>query len=166
MARSRSTASSPPRSSRRTAAPLGPGLHPGFVERIAAAPSDDAQPATYHVRLGDGRRVRAELAPGVVPALVDACAREGRTVVLMDGPRGITIAGALQTAPSPIPDARGTLSLEARHLRLRGAETLELEVPGASLRIEPGGALRLEGDRLVIDMAALVRIFSGRVEIP
>ncbi|MEO7331595.1 MAG: hypothetical protein ABI193_23675, partial [Minicystis sp.] len=98
--------------------------------------------------------------------LVDECAREGRTVVLMDGPQSILIAGALQTAPSPVPDARGTLALEARHLRLRGTETLEIEVPGASLRMEPGGALRLEGDRLVIDMAALVRIFSGRVEIP
>ena len=166
MARSRTTASTTPRAARPGAALLGPGLHPALVERIAPAPIDEARPAWYQVRLVDGRTLRAALAPGVTPALIDTCAREGRNVVLMEGPAGVLIAGALQTAPTPAPDARGTLALEARHLRLRGTETLEIEVPGASLRMEPGGALRLEGDRLVIDMAALVRIFSGRVEIP
>jgi hypothetical protein len=110
--------------------------------------------------------VTATLDRGVAAALVEECLREGRNVVMMDGPKGVVIAGALQVATSPAADAHGTLALEARHLRLRATETLELEVPGSSLRFEPGGAVRIEGDRLVIDMAALVRIFSSRVEIP
>jgi hypothetical protein len=166
MARSRAASSSSAKAAREASVALGPGLHPGRVERIATAPGEGAPRSVYQVRLATGRRVTAALDAGVAAALVEECLRDGRNVVLMDGPEGALIAGALQTAPFPAADARGTLALEARHLRLRATETLELEVPGSSLRIEPGGAVRLEGDRLVIDMAALVRIFSGRVEIP
>lgn len=141
---------------------LGPGLHPGRVEMAAAGA---ARPA-YQVRLGSGRLLAAGLGAGVQPSFIEECMREGRAVVLMDSPHGAVIAGALQTASAPAPDARGTLELSARHLRLRATETVEIEVPGSSLRIEPGGAVRIEGDRLVIDMAALVRIFSAKVEVP
>lgn len=139
---------------------LGAGLHPGHVERILSVPP------VYQVRLGDGRQIVATLAPGVEPSFVEECLREGRAVVLMDGASGAVIAGALQTATMPRADARGTLALEARHIRLRATETLELEVPGSNLRMEPGGAVRIDGDKLVIDMAALMRVFAGRVELP
>lgn len=162
MARSRAVPQSVARPARSRAVTLGPGLHPGRVEMAAAGAASPA----YQVRSSSGRRVMATLAAGVSPSFIEECMREGRTVVLMDTPRGVAIAGALQTASAPTPDARGTLELSARHLRLRAAETLELEVPGSSLRIEPGGAVRLEGDRLVIDMAALVRIFTAKVELP
>lgn len=140
---------------------LGPGLHPASVEMIVAG-----ERPTFAVRLPDDRRLVIPPAAGVDPSFIEACLREGRTVVLMDTPAGPVIAGALQTAAAPAADARGTLAVEARHLRLRAAETIEIEVPGARLRLDPGGAARLEGDRLVIDMAALVRIFSARVEVP
>jgi hypothetical protein len=166
MARSRAAHATNAKAAREADLAIGPGLHAGLVVRLVTASEDSETRTIYQVRLLTGRQVKATLGPGVVAALVDECSREGRNVVLMDGPHGPLIAGALQTAPYPVPDARGTLALEARHLRLRATETLELEVPGSSLRIEPGGAVRLEGDRLVIDMAALVRIFSGRVEIP
>lgn len=139
---------------------LGAGLHPGHVESVVAAP-----PA-YLVRLGDGRRIVARVGAGVESSFVEECSREGRAVVLMDSPSGPVIAGALQTASTPRADARGTLALEARHIRLRAGETLELEVPGSNLRMEPGGAVRIDGDKLVIDMAALMRVFAGRVELP
>ncbi|WP_437325253.1 hypothetical protein [Sorangium sp. So ce381] len=167
MARSRTVQQSTARPARGEAKPLGPGLHPGVVEMIAARGEEEsgARPA-FQVRSSDGRRLLATLAAGVSPAFIEECMREGRTVVLADAPGGVAILGALQTASAPAPDAHGTLALDARHLRLRARETLELEVPGSSLRIEPGGAVRIEGDRLVIDMAALVRIFSARVELP
>ncbi|WP_437741781.1 hypothetical protein WMF39_40270 [Sorangium sp. So ce1504] len=166
MARSRTVQQSTARPARGEAKPLGPGLHPGVVEMIVARGEEsDARPA-FQVRSSDGRRLLATLAAGVSPAFIEECMREGRTVVLADAHGGVAILGALQTASAPAPDAHGTLALDARHLRLRARETLELEVPGSSLRIEPGGAVRIEGDRLVIDMAALVRIFSARVELP
>ncbi|WP_437575915.1 hypothetical protein [Sorangium sp. So ce887] len=164
MARSRTVQQSVARPARGKAEPLGPGLHPGVVE-MATAREGDARPA-FQVRTSDGRRLLATLAAGVSPAFIEECTREGRTVVLADAHGGVAILGALQTASAPAPDAHGTLALDARHIRLRARETLELEVPGSSLRIEPGGAVRIEGDRLVLDMAALVRIFSARVELP
>lgn len=144
---------------RRAAGALGPGMHPGRIELRAAEGS-------YRVRLDAGRVVAAALGAGVSPALAEECLRDGRTVILLDSPRGAVIAGALQVAPSLAPDERGTLAIDARHIRLRAAESLSLEVPGAGLLVEPGGAVRLEGDKLVIDMAAMVRIFSARVDIP
>ncbi|MGK4000793.1 hypothetical protein [Sorangium sp. So ce1024] len=170
MARSRTVQQSAARPARGRAAPLGPGLHPGVVEMAVARGNGEPRP-TYQVRTSGGRRLLAALDPGVSPAFIDECMREGRTVVFADahggvGDASVAILGALQTASAPAPDAHGTLALEGRHVRVRARETLELEVPGSSLRIEPGGAVRLEGDRLVIDMAALVRIFSARVELP
>lgn len=168
-----------PRAPRREAE-LGPGLHLGVVEmavkRPELGPDAAIEPAratglhagapAYRVRLRDGRRLAATLAPGVAPSFIDACMREGRAVVLAGSASGVVIEGALQTAETTAPDARGDLTIEARHLRLRAEQTIAIEVPGAGLRLEPGGAARLEGDRLVIDMAALVRIFSARVEVP
>jgi hypothetical protein len=164
----------------RREAELGPGLHLGVVEMAVKRPEPEPaaaiEPAraadlqagapAYRVRLRDGRRFATMLAPGVAPSFIDACMREGRAVVLAGSASGVVIEGALQTTAAPAPDARGALTLEARHLRIRAEQTIALEVPGASLRLEPGGAVRLEGDRLVIDMAALVRIFSTRVEVP
>jgi hypothetical protein len=162
MARSKASKGAPRSQAERRA--LGPGMHAGRVEAIGALGMDGIR--TYRVRLASGATVHALPGLGVSPALIDECARDGRTVVLVDGPEGIVIAGALQTAPTMAPDAQGTLAIEAKHLRVRAEQSIVLEVPGGSLSMEPGGAMRMEGDKLVIDMAALVRIFSARVEIP
>lgn len=157
MARTRGTTPSSSRRARAVAA-LGPGLHPGILELAASG--------SFRVRVQGDKLVSATLGPGVSPALAEECMREGRTVVLVEGPDGIRIAGALQTAPTIAPDAQGTLALEAKHLRVRAERSIALEVPGGSLTLEKEGLVRMEGDKLVLDMAALVRIFSARVEIP
>ncbi len=120
----------------------------------------------YSVRLTTGERVTAELAPGMCQAFARECVRARRMVVLTDGANGPCIAGALQTEAHPAVDARGTLALEAEHVRLRAQRSLTLEVPGGRIELEPGGVVKLEGDRLVLDAAALVRILSSRVEVP
>ena len=151
------------------AAPLGPGLHPGHIELGPAVSEQDGLKAArpmYRVRLVTGRKIAAVLCAGVSPTFAQECMRDGRTVILMDTAYGIGIAGALQVVSSPTPDERGTLSLEAKHIRVRADQSLSLEVPGANLQIEQNGVLRMEGDRLIIDMAAIVRIFSARVELP
>lgn len=141
---------------------LGPGLHPGRIESVLAGTKKRA----YRVKLAGGASIKASLGAAVVPGFADECLREGRTVVLIDGESGVEIAGALQVSSSIAPDAKGTLAIDAKHVRLRAAETLELEAPGGRIALEPNGAVRFEGDRLVIDMAALVRIFSSKVELP
>jgi len=144
---------------------LGPGMHPGRIEMVMAASADGGE-RVYRVRLASGRHVTARLDGAVAPDFVEECLRGGRTVVLVDGPDGARIAGALQVASAIEKDPRGTLALEAKHVRVRADQSIVLEVPGGSIAFEPGGALRLEGDKLVIDMAALVRIFAARVELP
>lgn len=148
----------------RRAAALGPGMHAGKLEMAVASKSEGVR--SYRVRLASGQSVKARLGGGVSPELADECLREGRTVVLVDGASGIEIAGALQVAPSIAKDAHGNLSLEGKHIRLRADQSFVLEVPGGGLSLEAGGAMRFEGDKLVIDMAALVRVFSARVELP
>ena len=144
-------------------APLGAGLHAGRVQCVLA--SRHVTPR-YRVELATGRVITASLDEAVSPALAEECLRQRRTVVLVDGARGPVIAGALQTSPGVAADAHGTLVLDARQVRVRADRSLVLEVPGASLELGRGGEVRFEGDKLVLDMAALVRILSGKVEIP
>jgi hypothetical protein len=140
------------------AATLGPGLHGAVIELKAGR--------AFQIRTTDGRRVTASLADDVDPALADDCLRTGRMVLAVDTPRGPEIAGAVMTS---LPAARregGVVTIDAKELRLRAERSLSLEVGPVSLSAEDSGAMRLEGDRLVIDMAALVRVFSSKVELP
>ena len=140
------------------ASALGPGLHGATIELRSGS--------AFRIRTTEGRLLNAALADGVDPALADDCLRTGRMIIVSDTPRGPEIAGALM---SSLPVARGedgVVTIDAKELRLRADRTLSLEVGSVSLSAESSGAMRLEGDRLVIDMAALVRIFSSKVELP
>jgi hypothetical protein len=156
MARKRLIPSIAERRARQQA--LGPGLHGAFIELKAER--------AFQLRTTEGRRVMASLAVGVDPALADECLRTGRMVIVSDTPRGPEIAGALATSLSPARREGGGVTVEGKEIRLRAERSLSLEVGPVSLSADDSGALRLEGDRLVIDMAALVRIFSSKVELP
>lgn len=137
---------------------LGPGLHGGVIEL-----STD----THHrVRLLSGERVSATLAPGVQPALASECLRTSRMVLLIDSDRGPMIAGALQTSLAVERDADGVVAVSAREIRLRAEKALLIEAGPVTIRADESGALRMEGDRMVLDMAALVRVLSARMELP
>jgi hypothetical protein len=142
----------------REPAPLGPGLHGAFIELAAEG--------SYRVRTIAGLHLRAELAPGVSPALAMECLRAGRMVIVVDSPRGPAIAGALQTAPAIEKDADGVVAVDAREIRLRAERSILIEAGPVTIRGDESGALRMEGDRLVLDMPALVRVLSARMEIP
>ncbi len=152
--------------SRRRRAEAAPGMSCGVIELAPAPRAVVGASGTYSVRLADGGRVTATLAPSVSPAFARECLRDGRMVIVVAGAEGAVIAGALQTQSHPATDARGTLVLSAEQIRLRAKKSLALEVPMARLELENGGAARIEGDRLVIDAAALVRILSAKVEVP
>jgi hypothetical protein len=139
------------------------GLTLGVIELAPAVKKRvGSSGAKYSVRLLSGERVQATLAPSVDPGFARECVRDGRMVIVAEG----VIAGALQTQSHPATDARGNLALGAEHLRLSAKRSLHLEVPGGRIELEPGGVVKIESDRLVLDAAALVRILSSRVEVP
>lgn len=146
------------KSLRSSAISLGPGLHGGALELVA----DGA--AT--VRLFSGDRVSAVVLPHVDPGLVMACLRKGTPVILVDSPRGPAIAGALQTSLAVERDRDGQIVVDARDIRLRAARSLVIEAGAVTVSADDTGALRMEGDRMILDMAALVRVLSSRVELP
>lgn len=137
---------------------LGPGMHAASIELFAAP--------VARVRLPTGKVVRAKVAPEVEPAFVEECLRLGRTVVLVDGEQGPVIVGALQTSRALGPSADGVLNLEADMLRLRAGSLATIEVGQSALRLESTGLVRMEGNKLVLDVSSLVRFLSARVELP
>jgi hypothetical protein len=146
-------------SERVSAAPLGPGIHAATVKlRLGSS---------YRVRLLQGAQARATLAPGVSPALIDECQQTRRLVMLSDGKQGPVILGALQTAPAPyVNTATGKLELEAEHIALKANTTIELRVGSASVALAKSGVARVEGSRMVLDVNALLRVLSAKVELP
>jgi hypothetical protein len=138
---------------------MGAGLHGGHIELETDG--------TFRVRLCDGRHVSARPDAGVDVELLRECLRERRMVILVDGLGGPRVAGALETArPIATREAGDRVTVHARELRLAADERLRIEAGPVTLTAEEGGKMRLEGDRLVIDMAALVRVLSLKVELP
>jgi hypothetical protein len=142
-------------------AALGPGLHPATVEA-----RKDGVEIAFRVRLLDGRRLSVPVSEHVERELVEECMRLGRPVVLCEGERGPAIMGALQTSRAVALDVDGALDVTAKDIKLRAEGTLSIESGPVTLRVDQRGVLRLEGDRMVIDMGSLVRLLSARVELP
>jgi hypothetical protein len=141
------------------AAALGPGIHAATVELKNGA--------SYRVKLLDGRRAKATLAPGVSPKLLDECLRSRRLVMLADGDGGPAILGALQTAPVPqVEEEAGVYEVKAREIRLKAATSIVLETSRSALVLDTSGLARIAGERLVIDVATLLRVLATTVELP
>ena len=158
MARARSaTALSRARQPKKAEA-LGPGVHAATIELKSAS--------HFHARTSDNRKILAVLGDGVDPGLIEECLRTGRMVLLCDTDRGPTIVGAIQTSRSPVHEANGAITLEAKDIRLRAERSIVLDAGPVSIRADKSGAIRLEGDTMVIDISALVRFLSARVELP
>jgi hypothetical protein len=137
---------------------LAAGLHAAVIELA----TDDL----YRVRTLGGARVEARLAEGVDPALALECLRGGRSVLVTETEDGVRILGALQTQPSLVTEEEGLLRVQAKHIRIAADKTFAIEAGPVRLRVDPTGVLRLEGEKMVIDMGALVRFLSARVELP
>jgi hypothetical protein len=153
---------------RRSSAPverpdLEPGLHPGIVEERTGSTRD-----VVRVRLFDGGIHEAVAAPGVAAALVDECMRDRRTVLLSRGPKGeALIVGALQTAPSVASTDRDERALvHGTSVELTAEHSIALRVGKSTVTIDKHGVVRLAGQRMTLDMAALVRVLSAHVELP
>ena len=143
---------------RRGTEKLGPGMHVAWVERRLGK--------SISLRIADGSRRAAALGRGVDPSVVDAALRAGTALVIVDGARGPEVVGALVTSLPVAPDGDGRISVDAREIRLRASEAITLEVGDARFAADRAGVVRLEGDRMVIDMGALLRVLATRVELP
>jgi hypothetical protein len=141
-----------------SSAALGPGLHGAVIE----LKSDRA----FQVRTAAGARVMAVLDHAVDPALADDCLRTGRMVILVDSEQGPAIVGALQTSVPIARDADGVVAIAAKDLRIKLDRSALIEVGPVAITADSSGAVRLEGNQMVIDMAALVRVLSLKVELP
>ena len=137
---------------------LGPGIHAVTVELGTGG--------RFRIRTMTGARVVAQLADGLERELVEECIHARRMVLAADGERGPVILGALQMSRTPAIDREGTLALTAKTLRLRAEKAIELDVGPASLALQENGVVQLRGDRMVLNIAALVRVLSARVELP
>jgi hypothetical protein len=148
-----------PRTKGRERVALGAGLHGGYVEL-----ETDGR---FRIRLTDGRHVSASPDVGVEPELVRECLRSRRLVILVDAPRGPRIVGSLETQrPVAIRERGDAVTIQAKEIRLAADQRLRLEAGPVTISADETGKMRLEGDRMVIDMAALVKILSLRVELP
>jgi hypothetical protein len=147
-----------PRSRRKPEAALAPGLHAARVELELKS--------RFAVRLGDGRRMTLALGHGVSAELARECLRSSRPVIVSVEEGEPVILGALQTHPTPTVDDEGKLAIFAKDIRLSAERSLLVESGGAELKLDPKGGVRLQGNRLVVDIAALVRFLSARVELP
>jgi hypothetical protein len=138
---------------------LGPGVHAAMIELNLGA--------CYQVRLLHGARTTAKLAFGVSPRLLEECLMTRRLVIVANDDSGPIVLGALQTEPSAgVREDTRALEVEARHIRLRAAETITLEAGPVSLSLDKSGAVHIEGERMVIDVGALLRVLSAKVELP
>jgi hypothetical protein len=88
-------------------------------------------------------------------------------MIACDTERGVTIVGALQTAPSVEREPDGTLVLSGTRVRILAEKGVSVEAgAAASMALESTGKARLAGDRMVIDMSSNVRVLSALVELP
>ncbi|AKT40742.1 hypothetical protein [Chondromyces crocatus] len=137
---------------------LARGVHPGRIE----VRSRDA----WRVRLLDGTLVRARPADEVDPALLDDCFRARRTVLVAAGPAGALILGALQTASAPAREADGAVRVRGRRVEVQADEGIELRVGASAIRLDERGVIKMVGNRMTLDVAAVVRVLSALVELP
>ncbi|RLB63945.1 MAG: hypothetical protein DRI90_05740 [Deltaproteobacteria bacterium] len=121
-----------------------------------------ASDGRYQVRQLGGELQEAQLAPGCSAALADECLRLRRTVLLAGG----EILGALQTEPSAVERQGGQLKLDAEQVVIEAGEALSLRVGDSELLLRPDGSVRLVGQRLALDGAALIKLLSAKVELP
>lgn len=156
MAKPKTTRSAPAK--RAQTESLGPGLHLARIELEAGE--------TYRVRTSDGLRVAARLDESVERAFADDCLRTHRRVLVVQTPHSPTIVGALQTSRGVDVDSDGRASLRAREVRLIADRSIVLEAGPVGLRLDKSGSIKVEGTRMTIDVASLLKVLAAKVELP
>lgn len=144
---------------KKPAAALPPGIHAGKIELSTG----DA----CRVRVAGVGLVSARRSPDLAEDFLEECMRDQRTVLLAaDAEGGALLLGALQTSRATARDDHDTVRLEGKRLELRADEAVSLSVGKATIRLDKSGAVKIVGDRMTMDIAAVVRVLSALVELP
>jgi hypothetical protein len=148
-----------PKAMKRGAPALGPGIHPARIEMRA----DGA----FRVRTAGGELLAARLAEGFEEAFAEECMRERRTVMIAEGTEvEAVILGALQTSRAVERDAHDTVRIEGKRVELEAEEGISIQVGKSTLRLDRHGAVKIVGQKMTMDVAAVVRVLSALVELP
>ena len=98
---------------------------------------------------------------------MDECLRDRRMVLLSQGEDGPEIIGAVQTQPSAATvDRQQQIEMRGERLELDAAKQISLRVGDTTLELRRDGSVRLAGNRLTMDIAALVKVLSAKMELP
>ena len=137
---------------------LEPGIHPGRIELQSRG--------AFRVRTLAGEIVSARLHEGFDAAFAEECLRDKRTVFVTQGPDGALLLGALQTSRAVSRDAHDTLRLSGKRLHLEADEGIAIQVGKSTVRLDAQGTVKIVGQKLTMDVAAVVRVLSALVELP
>jgi len=137
---------------------LAPGVHPGRIELQSRG--------AFRVRTLAGEVVSARLHEGFDPEFAEECLRDKRTVFVAQGPDGALLLGALQTSRAVSRDAHDTLRVRGKRLHLEADDGIAIQVGKSTLRLDAQGNVKIVGQKMTMDVAAVVRVLSALVELP
>lgn len=138
-------------------ATLAVGLHAGTIERRAGD--------RLRVRIG-GVLITCGVAPEVDNRLVDECARDRRIVLVTVRDDGMDVIGAVQTAPSAVRTEGEIQRISGKQVEIGAEDGVVIRVGASSLRLDKKGTIKIVGQKMTMDVAALVRVLSALVELP
>ncbi|MCC6528138.1 MAG: hypothetical protein IT373_36160 [Polyangiaceae bacterium] len=144
-----------------------PDRAPSPAPGLAVVTLELRSAASLRVRTLAGAVLPARLAPGFEPELADECLRDYRHVLAEIGADGeAVLLGALQTQRTTSRDAHDAVELRGRRVELRAEDEIRLCVGKSVLRMDKSGAVRVTGQKMTLDVAAVVRFLSALVELP
>ncbi len=146
----------------------GPAIEPGAaldgtmaLARLVALEPDLPRGCRV-VRWGGREALAAELDPGLDAAVAETALRTGEPVVVVDGPGGPVVVGALRTRATPGIDRTEEVTIEATRLRLQADQ---VELAGGDVSIEGSRELRLRTRTAYVVLRAVGEIesFADRI---
>jgi hypothetical protein len=81
-------------------------------------------------------------------------------------PGEVVILGALQTSRALARDAHDTVRIEGKRVELEAEDGIAIQVGKSTLRLDRHGVVKLVGQKMTMDVAAVVRVLSALVELP
>lgn len=137
-----------------------------MASSLLAAIVEAERDGGFNVRLTSGERVHAALEGPCSSALVRECMRAGRPVIAVATGDGYAILGAIQTESAAASAKDQALAFTAPEIRLDAARSVKIRAGRSAIELTADGKLRIVGERLTLDLAALVRFLSAKVELP
>ncbi len=144
-----------------------PAARPALAVGLAVVTIELRTDQSLRVRTRSGSALPARLDPSFEPELALECLRDHRPVLAEIGADGeAVLLGALQQRRGASRDAHDTLELTGKRLELGASDEVRIKVGKSVLRLDKHGVVRMTGQKLTMDVAAVVRVLSALVELP